>query len=166
MSTLPREIWLLFLGAVAVLGLTVATNTFLALPAHAQTVAVTISETSLEIEEGDSETYTVVLDTQPVGDVTVTIEGVTGTDLSLNKTTLTFSDQDWNFAQKVTVTAGQDRDAADDTAELMHTVASADERSYDRLTAGSVDVTVTDDDESLAMGTRGTDSPRATRDVE
>ena len=41
------------------------------------TAGVTISETSLEIEEGDSDTYTVVLDTEPAGDVTVTIDGVT-----------------------------------------------------------------------------------------
>ena len=157
-----QRIWLLFLAVAVALGLTVATDPFQPLPAHAQTPAVTISETSLEIEEGDSETYTVVLDTQPAGDVTVTIEGVTGTDLSLDKTTLTFSDQGWNIPQTVTVTAGQDRDAADDTAELMHTVASADDSSYDGLTAGSVDVTVTDDDEPPAMATRGTDSARAT----
>ena len=36
------------------------------------TVGVTVSETSLDIEEGDFDTYTVVLDTEPVGDVTVT----------------------------------------------------------------------------------------------
>ena len=162
MSTEPREIWLLFLAVAVALGLTVATDTFQPLPAHAQTPAVTISETSLEIEEGDSETYTVVLDTQPAGDVTVSVEGVTGTDLSLDKTTLTFSDQDWNIPQTVTVTAGQDRDAADDTAELMHTVASADDSNYDGLTAGSVDVTVTDDDEPPEVATRGTDSARAT----
>ena len=157
-----QRIWLLFLAVAVALGLTVATDTFQPLPAHAQTPAVTISETSLEIEEGDSETYTVVLDTQPAGDVTVTLGGITGTDLSPDKTTLTFTDQDWNIPQTVTVTAGQDRDAADDTAELMHTVASADDRSYDGLTAGSVDVTVTDDDEPPAMATRGTDSARAT----
>ena len=157
-----QRIWLLFLAVAVALGLTVATDTFQPLPAHAQTPAVTISETSLEIEEGDSETYTVVLDTQPAGDVTVTLGGITGTDLSPDKTTLTFTDQDWNIPQTVTVTAGQDRDAADDTAELMHTVASADDSNYDGLTAGSVDVTVTDDDEPPAMATRGTDSARAT----
>ena len=83
-----QRIWLLFLAVAVALGLTVATDTFQPLPAHAQTPAVTISETSLEIEEGDSETYTVVLDTQPAGDVTVTLGSITGTDLSPDKTTL------------------------------------------------------------------------------
>ena len=45
-------------------------------------VGVTISETSLDIEEGDSDTYTVVLDSEPAGDVTVAIGGVAGKDLT------------------------------------------------------------------------------------
>ena len=96
--------------------------------------------------EGQDATYTVVLDTAPVGDVTVTIGGVTGTDLSLDKTTLTFTTTDWDAAQAVTVTAGQDGDTADDTATLTHTVASAGDSDYDGVSAGSIAVTVTDDD--------------------
>ena len=37
-------------------------------------VGVTISKTSLDIEEGDSATYTVALDSEPTGSVTVTLE--------------------------------------------------------------------------------------------
>ena len=48
------------------------------------TAGVTVSETSLTIEEGDSGTYTVVLDTEPSADVTVTISGHSGTDVSLS----------------------------------------------------------------------------------
>ena len=109
-------------------------------------VRVNVSETSLGIEEGGLDTYTVVLDTQPTGDVTVTIEGVAGTDLSLDKTTLTFTAQDWNTTQTVTVTAGQDHDGVDDTAALAHTVTSVDDANYNGLSVRSVDVTVTDDD--------------------
>ena len=36
---------------------------------------VSISKTSLDIEEGGSDTYEVELDTEPAGDVTVTIRG-------------------------------------------------------------------------------------------
>ena len=39
------------------------------------TVGVTVTPTELTIDEGASSTYTVVLDTQPTADVTVTIEG-------------------------------------------------------------------------------------------
>ena len=54
------------------------------------TAGVTVSEEpTLEIDEGDSATYTVVLDTEPTADVTVTIAGHSGTDISLTGTTLT-----------------------------------------------------------------------------
>ena len=111
-----------------------------------ETAGVTLSTTTLEVAEGEDATYTVVLDTAPVGDVTVTIGGVTGTDLSLDKTTLTFTTTDWDAAQTVTVTAGQDGDTTDDTATLTHTVASTADSAYDGETAGSIAVTVTDDD--------------------
>ncbi len=111
------------------------------------TVGVTISETSLEIEEGDSDDYTVILDTEPVGDVTVTIEGVTGTEVSLNNTTLTFTSGNWATAQTVTVTALQDDDAVDEeVVTIKHTVSSSDDDKYDGLSANNVPVTVTDDD--------------------
>ena len=111
------------------------------------TAGVTISETSLGIEEGDSDDYTVALDTEPVGDVTVSIEGVTGTDASLNKTTLTFTSGNWDTAQTVTVTALQDDDAVDEEiVTIKHTVSSSVDDIYDGLSAASVPVTVTDDD--------------------
>ena len=110
-----------------------------------ETAGVTFSTTTLEVAEGQDATYTVVLDTVPVGDVTVTIGGVTGTDLSLDKTTLTFTTIDWDAAQTVTVTAGRDGDTADDTATLTHTVASTADSAYDGAPADSIAVTVTDD---------------------
>ncbi len=112
------------------------------------TAGVTISETSLDIIEGESDTYTVVLDTEPVGDVTVTIGGVTGTEVTLNNTTLTFTTGNWNTAQTVTVTAGQDGDGVDEEeVTITHTVTSADDTDYDGIAAGSVVVAVTDDDD-------------------
>ncbi len=111
------------------------------------TAAVTISETSLEIKEGDFDTYTVVLDTEPAGNVAVTIGGVTNTDLTLDKTALTFTSGNWDTAQTVMVTAGQDDDAVDeDVITITHTVSSTADTHYDGLAAGSVPVTVTDDD--------------------
>ena len=53
------------------------------------TAGVTISKTALEIDEGASATYTVVLDTQPTAGVTATIAGHSGTDITLSGATLT-----------------------------------------------------------------------------
>ena len=110
---------------------------------------ISISETALEIAEGASGNYTVVLDTLPTGDVKVILGGHSGTDLSLGTTTLTFTDLDWDAAQTVTVTAANDFDAVDDTATLTHTVSSAADSAYDGLPAGEVTVNVTDDDPQM-----------------
>ena len=107
-------------------------------------VGVTISESSLDIEEGAPATYTVVLDTAPAGDVTVAIEGAADTDLSLDKTSLTFTTSDWSTAQTVTATAVEE--AGPGTMTLTHTVSSGADAEYDGVSAGSVSVTVTDDD--------------------
>ena len=110
------------------------------------TAGVTISETSLEIDEGASDTYEVALDTEPAGNVTVTIEDATGTDLTPDPASLTFTKQNWIAPQTVTVTAGQDHDAVDDEAILTHTVRSPDDGIYHRLGVGDVTVSVTDND--------------------
>ena len=111
------------------------------------TAGVSISETSLDIEEGDSDIYTVVLDTEPVGNVTVTIGGNANTDATLDKTTLTFTTGNWNTAQTVRVTAEQDADAVDEeVVNITHAVTSADDSDYNGITTGSVAVTITDDD--------------------
>ena len=110
-------------------------------------IGVTISENSLIIEEGASDTYTVALKSQPAGDVTVTVAGHSGTDVSLDKTILTFTDQDWSMAQTVTVTAAHDDDMDDEaTVNLTHAVASSDDSDYDGVSADSVAVSITDDD--------------------
>ena len=109
-------------------------------------VGATASDQYLTVAEGGSETYSIVLSSQPAGDVTIDIGDFPGTDLSLDNTALTFSDRDWNIPQTVTVTASPDADVVDDTITLTHTVTSVDDGYYDGLTAGNVTVTVTDDD--------------------
>ena len=72
----------------------------------------------------------------------MTVSGHAGTDLTLDKTTLTFTVDNWATAQTVTVEAGQDADGANDTATLTHTASGGD---YASITA-DLAVTVTDDD--------------------
>ena len=123
------------------------TVTLLAAPDGALVqVGVTTSDQALTVGEGQSETYTVVLGHEPAGDVTVTLGGVSNTDVTLSDSTLTFTSTNWNAPQTVTVTAAHDGDAADDTVTITHTVASAADTAYDGLSAESVVVTVTDDD--------------------
>ena len=120
---------LLFLAAAVVLGLVMAAGAFQGSPAHAQPVAspgVTISETSLEIEEENTALYTVVLDTEPAGYVRVSIGGFRAADLTLDKSSLTFANQNWNAPQTVLVRADHDDDAVDEPEVILtHTVNTA-----------------------------------------
>ena len=104
--------------------------------------AIVLSKSSLEVDEGDSigASYTVSLSSEPTAEVTVTITGQASTDLTLDKSSLTFTTSNWSTAQTVTVTAAQDDDAEDDTVPLTHTAAGGD---YAGLTA-ELEVTVDD----------------------
>ena len=84
-------------------------------------LALVLSAASIEVPEEGEKEYTVTLATQPTGTVTVTLGGTTGTDLSLDKTSLTFTASTWNTAQTVTVSAADDDDSTNDQATLTHT---------------------------------------------
>ena len=115
-----------------------------------ESVGLTVSTATLGVNEGDDAEYTVRLATQPTATVTVAISGQAGTDLMLDSTSLTFTTATWNTAQTVTVSAGEDDDAANDTETLLHTASGGD---YTGETA-SVAVTVTDDESvGLTMST-------------
>ena len=110
------------------------------------TAGVKITPTNLDVNEDDSSTYDIVLNTLPTRDVTIMISesGDTGDDITLSITTLTFSTSTWDMVQQVTVTAKDDDDAIDETVELRHSVSG-----YGSIRkADSVTVTVNDPDEA------------------
>ena len=87
-------------------------------------------------------TYTVKLATEPTAEVTVTVTGHAGSDLTLDKASLTFTASKWETAQTVTVTAVEDDDAVDDEVTLAHTASGGD---YGSVTE-DLPVTVDDGD--------------------
>ena len=109
---------------------------------------VQISPSSLTVSEGGDATYTVVLTSEPTGDVTVTPSlGSGDTDVTVSAA-LTFTPTDWNQAQTVTVSAARDVDAANDTATIGHAIAGAD---YGANSATADDVAVTADDVAVTV---------------
>ena len=68
---------------------------------------------ALTVVETQSDVYTVVLQTRPASDVTVTITGAAG-DLSIDDSSLLFGPGDWSAAQTATVTAADDSDSVQD----------------------------------------------------
>ncbi len=97
--------------------------------------------------EGDfaeSDTYTVVLNTQPSASVVITIDP--GDGLAVDEETLTFTTSNWNVAQTVTVTAPNDHIAAGDrNVAITHSAASSDS-AYNNVAIASVTVALTDSD--------------------
>ena len=107
-----------------------------------------LSETEVEVEEGDvaGAQYTVSLSEAPTGDVTVDIELGQDTDLTVTPSMLTFTTLTWSSAQTVMVTAQEDDDGLDDEQETVtHT---ADGGRFTGVTA-ELEVTIGDNDEAL-----------------
>ena len=104
---------------------------------------LTLSASTLSVPENDSATYTVKLDTQPVGgNATVTITGAAG-GITASPTTLTFTATNWSAAQTVTVSAAEDANTANESVTLTHTPTRAD---YGGVTPAALVATATDDD--------------------
>ena len=105
---------------------------------------VTVSPTSLPVDEGMTAEYTVVLKSEPTGNVTVTVNDPTdNTDVTAAPASLTFTTSNWSTPQTVTVSAVQDADGVNESATVTHTVSGAD---YTPETASDVSVTVDDDE--------------------
>ena len=104
-------------------------------------------EAGTDVHEAGTATYTVLLDTEPTDMVTVDVGGVSG-ELAVSPSRLFFMLGNYSDAQTVTVYAGEDLDAENDTATLTHTVRGGD---YTGVAADTVSVTVDDND------TRGVD---------
>ena len=120
------------------------------------TAAVTISPTTLDVPENGSATYIVALDTQPAGDVIVTINDPTdNTDVTAEPAKLTFTPANWDTAQTVTFAAGETSKSfsftatADDVDDDGESVALNFGTLPEGVSAGTTDtatVNITDDD--------------------
>ena len=106
---------------------------------------ITVSEVARTVDEnGGTATYTIVLDSQPTGNVTITPSS-SDTNTATVSAALTFTTGNWNTAQTVTVTGVNDNidNPVDRSATISHAVAGG---GYGAVVAADVAVTVTDDD--------------------
>ena len=101
-------------------------------------------------EGGAAATYTLVLDTQPVGAVTVTMSSDDPNAVTVTRS-LVFTEGNWDTAQVVTVTAVDDADAAAETVSISHMVSGGD---YGGVSLAPQAVMVTDDD-SIGINSTG-----------
>ena len=109
-------------------------------------VSIDVGDGVAVTEGADTDTYAVVLDSQPTADVTVTING--NADVTVNPSSLVFTAGDWDQPQTVTVTAVDDSQLeGEETATITTTTDSADANyAAGALTVAEVQPVVTDND--------------------
>ena len=135
-----------------------ATYRSLSSPNNQKTVAVTntntdvagftLSKTTSEISEaGGTDTFTIVLNAKPAGNVQIdVVSGDTG-EVTVSSSAFTFTTANWDTPQTVTITGQNDNIDADRTATITVSVDKAQTQDfYDNVAAQTVAVTLTDDD--------------------
>ena len=111
-------------------------------------LGVTLSESAIGVPEGGSAAYTVVLEAQPSGAVTIDLTASGDGDLRASPAALTFTTGNWSAAQTVTVVAAPDADAAHGEATIAHAIAGG---GYDGVAVAAVTLTEEDDDGTLLL---------------
>ena len=106
---------------------------------------VLLSEKLLSLTEGNGASYSVRLNRQPAANVTVTIGGHGGTNVTPNSTSLTFTTSNWRRLQWVFVSTSSDTNTRNESVTLTHEATSSDSL-FDDFTIPSVIVNVDDQD--------------------
>ncbi len=123
---------------------------------------VTVVPASLAMEEGETGTFTVVLDVEPMGTVVVMLAS-NHEQVTLEPESLTFTTSNWDVAQTVTVSALEDVNTVTDNAMLMVDPSGG---GYDVVGEQTVPTTVADNDEPLALAVIAHQTYRQHREIE
>ena len=131
------------------------------------TAGFTLSTTAVSVNESGttSQTFTVVLDTKPTGDVVFDLSHDDPSEASISPSNLTFTTGNWNTAKSVTVTAANelidDGDVNSTVTASINTSSTVDSK-YDLLGSQTVTVTTVDNDNP---GIADFDLDNITRDI-
>ena len=133
---------------LAMLAVAVGVTPLVTTQVQAQTnPGVTVTPSTLAFDEGTSDSYTVVLDTQPGGDVIIGVtpnfHSSSSNTVSISRTSLRFTTNNWDSPQTVTITTYEDSDGRDLEFDINHQVSGY----YGVLRVQSVSVLVYDDDQ-------------------
>ena len=97
-------------------------------------------------EGGATDTFTVVLNTAPVDDVTITLGTTPSGQITVSPSTLTFTADDFDTAQTVTITAVNDRVKENSLVAGVTFTTSSNDTDYNSYSISTENVTVTDND--------------------
>ncbi len=127
-------------------------NVMIVFPVVEPVPTVRILPQILTVREGGSAQYTVVLDTRPGENVTITVMAMENSDphLTADPVTLTFTDSDWSEPQTVRISAAEDEDGSDGNGFFSHSVTSSVDSPYDGIGAPRVRA-IEDDNDSIGV---------------
>ena len=137
-----KKVWIFTLCAV-----TATLLTLQVMPAQAQSAGITVSKSTVTIEEsGTTNSFTVVLDTQPETSVTLSATNSETTQFSISLSYLTFTNANWNTQQTITLTPTSDDIADGDTSATitLSVLDATSDDTYDDVADVTVAVTVSD----------------------
>ena len=100
-------------------------------PPAESAAGLALSETAITVDEGVTANYTVALTTRPSAEVTVNSSSNDPGAVSVSEA-LTFTTENWNTAQMVTVTGVSDADDNDETVAVTHVASGG---GYDGVSA-------------------------------
>ena len=119
-------------------------------PVGASQAGLTFDPESLAVDEGGMGSYTVVLNREPTGEVTVRLSVEPEGAVEISPEDLTYDATDWGTPKTVTVTGSDDGDIEDEMVVVTHVAEGA---GYNGI-SGAVNVTVDDDDTTPVLSER------------
>jgi hypothetical protein len=107
--------------------------------------SVSLSTTTVTTTEaGGTDSFTIVLDSEPTQDVTITFSSIDASEIQLDVSSLTFSDYNWNVTQSVNVRGENDFIDDGDITFVVVTTATSSDPLYSHIAVANVTATNTD----------------------
>jgi len=123
-------------------------------PGNDGMAGISVSPTAglLTSENGTTAEFAVVLDRQPIADVTITVNSSAPSECAVSPTTLTFTPANWNTPQTVTITGADDPLQDGDVAvTIVISAAVSADPAYNGLNPPDVSVTNTDNEARIIV---------------
>ena len=107
-----------------------------------------VAPPTLALDEGETDTYTVRLNTLPSDYVTVSVTSGDVGAVMVGTAALTFGTSTWNMAQTVTLMAAQDGDGADESVTITHAASGGGYAGVSAQLTATVDDSAQDYDDN------------------
>ena len=112
------------------------------------TAGITVSDISNNTSEaGEAGTFTVILDTQPTADVVVNLVSDNTAEGTVDSNALTFTSDNWNTSQTVTVTGVDDNVVDGDINYSITATVSSNDTNYNGIATNPVNIINADNDD-------------------